>query len=135
MDLADFFAPQLQDAKRRLFLSPEEQNLYRHHLQNLWGPGGVDNPDGSRSTVYTMGTEGPDGRQYNVPTVYDGQILPPDAAAARGVGGPVAFPSYPTPEAADARYMQMHDQMEKDAGADTDIRRMSFLPTFGSLWR
>jgi len=134
-DLAEFFAPQLKDAQRRLFLSPEETNLYRHHLQNLWGPSGVDNADGSRSTVYSVSGEGPDGRTYNAPTVYDGKILPPDEALRRAFGGPVQFPAYPTPEAADARYGQMHDQMERDRGADTDIRRMPFLPTLSGFWK
>lgn len=135
MDLADFYRPQLQDATRRLFLSPEERNLYEHHLKNLWGPTGVDNPNGSRSTLYQMSTD-VGGRTFNMPTVYDGQILHPDAAFERGAaGGLERWPSYPTQGAAEARYGQMHDQMENDRGADSDIRRLSFLPTIGDLYR
>lgn len=128
-DLADFYAPQLSDAKRRLFLSPQEAALYEHHLKNLWGPTGVDNPDGSRSTLFQMSTD-TGGQTYNMPTVYDGKILSPDAAFQRAQAiGLDRFPAYANTDAAERRYGQMHDQMENDRGADTDIRRASLLPT------
>ena len=135
-DLANFYRPQLADAKRRLFLSPEEAALYERHLQNLWGPGGVDNPDGSRSTLFQM-SQDVGGRTYNMPTVYDGKILPPDAAFARAQAeGLSRFPSYASPAQAEQRYQQMHGQMEGDRGADTDIRRVSLLPsTLADMFR
>jgi hypothetical protein len=55
-----------------LNLSPQEQALYNRHLTNLNGPGGVDNPDGSRSTLYQAIQEH-GGRFYSVPTVWDGR--------------------------------------------------------------
>jgi len=32
-------------ATREMELTPQEQALYQRHLSNLYGPGGVDNPD------------------------------------------------------------------------------------------
>lgn len=120
-------------ANSALTMSPQEQAMYRRHLSNLWGNGGVDNPDGSRSTLYQMSTSGPDGRTYNLPTVYDGSLLQPDAAMGRaqqqGLG---SFPSYPTPDAAEARYGQMHGYMDKDTAAYMDVRRNP-LQLFGQL--
>jgi hypothetical protein len=100
------------EARDTLQLTPEEQALYIRHLQNLWGTGGVDHPDGSRSTLYQMSV-GPPGNVQNIPTVWNGVILPPGAAMmAAGQNGP--FPSYPTHEAAEDRYGKMHDFMERD---------------------
>ena len=61
-------------AHQAMNLSPQEQALYQRHLDNLKGPGGVDNPDGSRSTLYQTSVD-IDGKTYNLPTVYDGKIL------------------------------------------------------------
>jgi hypothetical protein len=103
------------------------------HLANLWGPGGVDNPDGSRSSLYQVGFIGPDGRQYNVPSVYNGQILPPDDAIARAKqSGLSQFPSYATPQQAEARYQAMHDYMDRDTGDYFAIRRPD--PTQNPIW-
>ena len=103
-----------QGAVNALRLNPQEQALYMRHLQNLYGSGGVDNPDGSRSTLYQMGTD-IDGRTYNLPTVYDGQILSPDNALARArQAGLSTFPSYQSPFEAENRYQQMHGYMERD---------------------
>jgi hypothetical protein len=109
-------------ADAALQFTPEERALYERHLANQWGPGGVDNPDQSRSTLYQMGTD-IDGKTYNLPTVYDGRILPPDDAFARAMAlGINTFPSYPSPDAAEARYQRMHDYMDRDAGAYSDVR-------------
>src|SRR4051812_4169706 len=59
-------------ASQELNLSPEEQALYSRHLTNLRGPGGVDNSDGSRSTLYQAVQEH-NGKFYSVPTVWDGR--------------------------------------------------------------
>ncbi len=111
-------------ANKSLGMNPQEQALYQRHLTNLWGSGGVDNPNGSRSSLFQMSTQGPDGRTYNLPTVYNGQILPPDAAYQQAQQqGLQNFPSYGSGDEAEARYQQMHGFMDKDTGAFFDVRR------------
>ena len=105
----------LRAAQKDMRLTPAEQDLYKRHLTNLWTPSGVDNPEGSRSTLYQMVEQGPDGRFYNLPTVWDGAILAPDEALQKvDETGWDKFPAYKTPEEADARYRQMHDYMDRD---------------------
>ena len=132
----DVSQPILQDnfnaANQSMNLTPQEQNLYQMHLSNLWGPGGVDNEDGSRSTLYQSVQEH-NGSYYSIPTVWngkreteswtrpsDGQTFDvPNATALANVDkmGWDKFPSGPDPDALDARYGQMHDYMEKDTHA------------------
>lgn len=113
----------MEAAQLALGLTPQERALYERHLANLWGNGGVNNPDGSRSSLYQVGFD-QGGRQYNVPSVYDGQIISPDAAIARAMqGGLGQFPSYPNADTAEARYQQMHDFMDRDTGAYMGVRR------------
>jgi hypothetical protein len=115
-------------ANAALKMTPQEQALYQRHLSNLYGAGGVDNPDGSRSSLYQSVQEH-NGRFYNVPTVWNGQILTekftnpagkvfdvPNATALANIArlGWDTFPSYATPEEADTRYSKMHDYMERD---------------------
>lgn len=101
-------------AMNALNLSPQERDLYMRHLMNLYGAGGVDNADGSRSTLYTMNAELGD-KAYNLPTVYDGNVLAPDAAVGRArAQGLDKFPSYPSGFAAENRYQQMHNYMDRD---------------------
>ena len=112
-----------QAAQQDLRLTPQEADLYQRHLSNLYGPGGVDNPDGSRSTLYQLSFEG-NGKTYNVPTVYGGAILPPNEAINRAYEqGIEKFPSYATPQEAEARYNAMHDYMERDTGKYLSMRR------------
>jgi hypothetical protein len=119
----------LPQANAAMNLSPQEQALYMRHITNLYGPGGVDNPDGSRSTLY-QSVEPHDGKSYNIPTVWDGQIQTqryqrpsdgkqfdianPEALKNVAQAGWNTFPSYASGDEADARYMQMHDFMDKD---------------------
>jgi hypothetical protein len=125
----------LPQANAAMNLSPQEQQLYMRHITNLYGPGGVDNaptpdnPQGSRSTLYQT-VEPHDGKYYNIPTVWDGQIQtqryqrPGDGQqfdiANQTTLNNVAkagwntFPSYGSGEEADARYGQMHDYLDKD---------------------
>lgn len=118
-----------KDANAALQMTPQEQALYQRHLKNLWGNGGVDNPDGSRSTLFQMSTTGPDGQTYNMPTVYNGQILPPGAAYQQAQQqGLQTFPSYETPDQAESRYQQMHGFMDKDTSAYMDVRHGSLVP-------
>jgi hypothetical protein len=110
-------------ATNDLALNPQERDLYQRHLSNLYGSGGVDNPDGSRSTLYQLSTN-IGGRVYNLPTVYDGQIVPPDQAIQRAItSGLDKFPSYGSEEEAEARYQKMHDYMEKDTQRFLDMRK------------
>lgn len=117
-----------QQATQSLNLSAQEQFIYQMHLDNLWGSGGVDHANGSRSTLYQAVQEH-DGSFYNIPTVWNGAIeakpwtnpegktfdVPNDTALSNvGKVGWDKFPSYPDPETADNRYSQMHDYMEKD---------------------
>lgn len=115
-------------ANKELKLNQQEQALYQRHLTNLNGSGGVDNPDGSRSSLYQSVQEH-NGRFYNVPTVWDGAIETepytnaqgqkfdvPNRTALQNVykAGWDSFPSYATPEEADARYELMHGYMDQD---------------------
>ena len=131
-------ASNLDAAKNDMNLTPQEEALYNRHLTNLTGPGGVDNADGSRSTLYQSVQAGPGGRYYNVPTVWDGKRetkkftrddgkvfdVPNDKALANiATAGWDSFPSYGTPEEADKRYGQMHGYMDRDVGAYFAQRR------------
>jgi hypothetical protein len=132
-------------AATELKLTPQEQAFYARHLTNLRGPGGVDNADGSRSTLY-QAVEEHNGRFYNVPTVWngkietdkfqgrsDGEVLEvPNATAKRNIesAGWDSFPSYATAKEADARYEAMHKYMEQDTVRYRDARAGS---PFGSL--
>lgn len=104
------------EANAAMNLSPQEQGLYQRHLTNLTGPGGVDNPNGSRSTLFQASVD-VGGKTYNIPTVWDGKILPPKDALVRAKAeGIETFPAYNSEGEAEARYQQMHTYMEKDTG-------------------
>lgn len=119
----------LKNATKDLNLTPQEQNLYNKHLDNLWGEGGVNNSDGSRSTLYA--SVEPRGSQYYViPTVWNGaretqSWTRPEDGKAFDIPNETAlsnvdkegwgnYPSYSTPQEAESRYLSMHDYMEKD---------------------
>lgn len=138
---------QLPAADKALNLSPQERALYERHIANLWGPGGVDNADGSRSSLLQMnvGFKDQPGATYNFPTVWNGQKLDPDKAEewqqilanVKGAGGREAFPAYATTGEAESRYDQMHGYMDKDTGTYLDIRRRApMLPsTIADMFR
>ncbi|PWT78348.1 MAG: hypothetical protein C5B60_01285, partial [Chloroflexi bacterium] len=106
------------DATEALSLTPQEQYLYQHHLQNLYGPGKVIQPDGSVSTMLQANVAGPDGRSYNIPTVWYGRELPvPMARALAARAGWNNWPSYPDAGEAERRYADMHEFMEGDTAA------------------
>ena len=115
-------------AREALRMTPEERLLYQHHLANLSGPGGVDNSDGSRSTLKAM-TVGVNDKTYLIPSVWGGKIVSEDDAVTQADKvGWSKFPSYATPEEADARYDVIHKLMEGDGGAAISrakIRMMS----------
>lgn len=107
-----------QQAVRDLGLTPQEQFLYQHHLNNLVEGGRVVQPNGDVSTLLQAVVTGPDGRYYNIPTVWGGQVLPPQQAMQQAAAvGWDKWPAYPTPEAADTRYGAMHDYLGRDTGA------------------
>jgi hypothetical protein len=104
----------LKAATADLDLTPQEQALYQRHLTNLYGPGGVTNADGSRSSLYQITTM-IDGKAYTLPTVYDGKILTPDQAVEKAKAiGLDKFPSYATEQEAEDRYQKIHAYMDKD---------------------
>lgn len=104
-----------EKAVKQLPLSPQEQYLYYHHLNNLYGPGKVINPDNSISTVEQAVVYGPGSKYYNIPTVWNGQKLSvPETQMLAGQVGWDNFPSYVTPEEADLRYQSMHDFLNED---------------------
>ena len=131
-DFAQALAPgqpsNLEAAHEALDLNPQERALYQRHVRNLYGPDGVDHPDGARSTLY-QSVEQHNGRFYNVPTVWGGKIEAepyktpdgrvvdvPNATALANIEkhGWDNFPSYATPDEADARYEAMHHFMDQD---------------------
>lgn len=106
-----------EQAQAALRMTPQERGLYERHLANLMGAGKVVHPTGDISTLYQMSVGGPENQTYNIPSVYNGQIVSPDRAVANAAQqGWYNFPSYPTPEAAEARYGQMHGFMDQDVG-------------------
>lgn len=137
------FQSNLPAAQRAMNLSPAEIALYQMHLKNLLGPGGVDNPpdaqnpQGSRSTLYQAVQEH-NGKFYNIPTVWNGkrEVEPykrddgtvmdvPNAIALANVAkvGWDTFPSYATPDEADARYGAMHKFMDQDTSQYLSSRK------------
>lgn len=104
-------------------LTPEEMNLYQHHIGNLQSGLAVRNPTSDpnaermTSTVLQRVVEH-NGRFYNIPSVWDGRILQGEMEARKRAAqlGWGYWPSYATPEEADARYQVMHDAMAKDIG-------------------
>jgi hypothetical protein len=101
-----------------LKLTPQEQHLYQHHLDNLNNHTFVRNDDGSVSTLYQTSVD-IKGRTYNFPTVWDGKLLSPHDAVERSIkeGGLNSWPSYPTVDAAESRYQDMHKVLEQDVSA------------------
>jgi len=98
-----------------LGLTPQEEFLYQHHVGNLQSGKAVHNEDGSVSTIYSINTEGPGGLTYNLPTVWDGKIVPAQEAIQRAAEvGWNRWPAYATSDEADARYEQMHRFMARD---------------------
>jgi hypothetical protein len=91
--------------------------LYRHHLREL-ARGGVQNPDGSISTVRGMTAPDESGRHRMVPTVRDGQVLEPrDAYRRAQQEGLWRYPGSFSPTRAYYDYMtdpDQHPRMEQD---------------------
>lgn len=105
-------------AVRSLSLSPQEQYLYFHHLNNLYGPGKVITPGGDVSTVQQAVVSGPGGMYYSIPTIWDGQALDAVSAAQRASQvGWQQFPAYRSPEDAQARYDAMHSFIDEDTAS------------------
>jgi hypothetical protein len=105
----------IEAAWKALRLTPEEQNLYAHHLNNIALNHIVTNPDGSHSTLLQAVVQGLGGKFYNIPTVWEGKVLPIRQAEDRAAQlGWSHWPAYQTPEAADARYALMHKYIEQD---------------------
>jgi hypothetical protein len=115
-------------------MGPQEQNLYDHHLGNLYGGGKVTSPLGDISTLYQAVVPGPYGRFYNIPTVWDGQILTTQEAAEKAASkGWDNWPSYTTPDAADLAYeARVHPAAAQDVGRYNQTHDLvSLLAGFG----
>jgi hypothetical protein len=127
----------IEQAQEALRMTPQERALYERHLANLRGAGKVTHPDGSISTLYQMNVQGPDGQHYNIPSVYNGAILPPEQAIRNAEQqGWHNFPGYPNPETAESRYGQMHGYMDQDVGAYlSQARPRSAGPTRNAFTR
>lgn len=104
-------------AKRNLNLSKQEENLYQHHLDEL-SYGGLKRPTGEVSSAYATTVPSEDGtKQILIPTIQDGKQL--DQAGIRSStlypwADSGYFPSYSSPEEAQARYQEIHNYMERD---------------------
>lgn len=117
-----------EQAQGAMDLNPQERSLYERHLKNLYSSGGVDNADGSRSTLFST-TVGVEDKTYMIPTVRDGKILPADQALeAAKKEGLDFFPSYASPGEAKTRYDQMHEYMEQDTKKFLDQRNKVYDP-------
>jgi hypothetical protein len=123
-----------------LKLTPQEQFLYQWHVNNITGKNGgkaVHNPDGSTSTILQMNVEH-NGKAYNVPSVWDGKTHTENEARKHAAEiGWDKWPSYPTWQEADKRYIeQMHPIMDRDIDAkpnpyiDATVRSISS----GAVW-
>lgn len=109
-----------KDANRELGLTSQEQGIYAHHLNNLAGGTGYDHGDGSRSTYFGVTVGGQDlggdpSKTYMIPTVHDGGIVGMEEALdrARKIGAD-QHAAYDSPDAAKARYDQIHAYMDRD---------------------
>lgn len=118
----------VKEVHEKLNLTDQEKFLYQMHLDNLYGSGGVNHDNGSRSTLYQAVQEN-EGKFYNVPTVWGGKIETepytrgdgkvfdvPNKTALENIAktGWDQFPSYASPTEADTRYDAMHQFMEED---------------------
>lgn len=107
----------LKAAKGEMTLTPQEENLYAHHLRNLHGDGKVVNKDGSISTI-RQSSFSDSKKTYNIPTIWDGKELDPEEAWTKAKGlGLDKFPSYDSVNKAESRYHAMHAYMERDTAA------------------
>jgi len=103
------------EALSSMKLTPQEQYLYWHHMNNLYGSGKYIQPDGSVSTLKQAVVEGPGGKSYNIPTIWNGKELSVEEATAEAAKvGWNRWPSYSDPNAADLRYETLHPYLERD---------------------
>jgi hypothetical protein len=101
-------------AVRNMKLTPQEQFLYRHGLNNQWMGGSIRAPNGGLQTIFQTTVQGPGG-YYNIPTVWQGQVLPvPVAMQMARLTGWDKWPVYRSEDEALARYMAMHAYMNQD---------------------
>ncbi len=96
-----------------LLVSRTDNALLTHHNSNLRAGKAVINEDGSISTIKTMIV--PDWRRRGkfvvVPTIWDGQDLSgePRKAVRRAIDARLDWPSFDSPEQADAWDSQFHE--------------------------
>lgn len=101
-------------------LTPQEMNLYYHHLHNMQPGRWIDQGNGTVSTVIQKNEDAGDwggvpGTPTNFPSVWNGKELKGDALW-NAIQPMSQWPPYPSYEAGDRRYLdQMHPAMELDA--------------------
>ena len=97
-------------------MSQQELNLLEYHRDNLRNETYLIGEDGRVSTVYVSGVTGPDGRIYNVPGYFNGQLHDDDSeimAQAEKIGWE-NYPSYVTGEEANAAAQALHKIIDQD---------------------
>lgn len=107
-------ATSLDKANAALKLTPQEQYLYMHHLNNINTRQGTNNPKGDYSTIRSISAE-INGKTYNLPTIWHGkELTPPEAVKQAEAAGLHNWPAYATEEEATKRYDAMHQFMAMD---------------------
>lgn len=103
-------------ANRALKLTPQEQFLYMHGIKNMVTGNGFARSGGELSTISQLNVEGPGGRAYNIPSIWNGKELTEAEAKKRAAAvGWDKWPSYSTWQEADRRYIEdMHPYMDRD---------------------
>jgi hypothetical protein len=108
----------LAAADAEMHFTPQEKDFYQLHLDRLRSPNErIVDDQGNVSTLLQM-TVDHEGKTYNIPSIWGGKIVSVDDAVknVEKIGWD-KFPSYNTPEEAEARYQRMHKYMDKDAEA------------------
>lgn len=116
--IASKSTPRSMTAMRGMDLTPQEMNLYRHHLEHL-PPGErfqernqLGQTEGTTSTIQQMTIER-DGRVYNVPTIWHGRKIRGEELG-KYIQPLSQWPSYDSEEEAERRYNEMHGGLEQD---------------------
>ena len=98
-------------------MSAGEKYLLEYHRDNLRNETYLIGEDGRVSTVYVSGVTGPDGRIYNVPGYFNGQLHENEDEIKAQVEkiGWENYPAYATGEEANAAAQAFHEIIDQDA--------------------
>lgn len=119
-------SPLLPTDDKRQRMTDGERYYLNLHYNELSG-GGVENSDGSVSTVRGSVMGGEDGREYLIPTVRDGKILSEEEAWERAnEDGLEKYPSYGSVEEA----LEAEERLKEEINASTKaVRKGGGKPT------